>query len=159
MGFLEEIKLSVRQKMRPNRLDRIKKVLKLTTVFFVMYRSLFREHEGQELTKEHLLGFMKVLEKFLKGLGQEESLRGCPEDSVEMIWHDLIHSRPRKANSDQDLSLAWKTVEYWTKEKEKASNPIGSSAVNGDISPSIRTLIQKIVYYSNLKTIYKPLGS
>jgi hypothetical protein len=154
--FVEGIKSLNESRGKSSRIERINKILKISTVFFIMYLSMFQEHEGEILREEQVISFMKIVECFLKGLAENESFVPNSKDSVEYIWFNLLCSPHfTDSNASTNISIAWKTVEYWMKATKKDSTSNGSPSKRYDYKFTINVLNLKIIFYSNLKKIYQ----
>jgi hypothetical protein len=96
------------------------------------------------------------VECFLKGLAENESFVPNSKDSVEYIWFNLLCSPHfTDSNASTNISIAWKTVEYWMKATKKDSTSNGSPSKRYDYKFTINVLNLKIIFYSNLKKIYQ----
>jgi hypothetical protein len=158
MAFLD--KNQILWDVDTKRKDRIKKILKTSTVYFIMYLSLFREHEGDQMKGEHIIGLMEVAKEFIRNLQAKESLGPGSEDDIQQIWHDLIHSRPRRSDSTLDLTTAWKTAIYCINVIRKSANSESSpSTIKIDYQWSAQQVIHKIIFFSNLKTFHTLVNS
>jgi hypothetical protein len=97
--------------------------------------------------------FMKIVEALLKELAENESFVSDSKNSLKGTWHNFLHKNTVAGNSAKDLALAWKTFEYWMDEKHKVStSSLGARYKN---KFSIQCINLKIIFFSNLKTIYR----
>jgi hypothetical protein len=152
--FVEKIESINALSSKASRVDRIKTILKVSTVFFIMYLSMFAEHEGENLREEQVMSFMKIVEDLLKGLAdQKERFVSNSDHHFDKIWYHLLHSSTvpdRTAN--RNISTAWKTFEYWMELKMKQKSLPAARYAH---KCAIHVISLKIIFFSNLKKIYQ----
>jgi hypothetical protein len=127
-----------------------------------MYLSMFREDQGQRLREQQIISFMKIVEEFLKGLEkadtEDESFVSKSKYPLEKKWHNWLHQTTVHGNASTNLTLAWKTFEYWMKKthnKDLETNSLLQSRYR--YRSSIHIINLKIIFFSNLNTIYQIL--
>jgi hypothetical protein len=149
--FLKDIQDSVPEKMQKRRRERIEKILKTSSVLFIVYLSLFKEHQGAELQEHQIIDFMQVVGNFLKELPAKKPVgsSSTAHSTIEETWYDLIHSLPGRGDSSEDIATAWRTVEIWIK-KNRPNSYVNSSNPKFDYLFSTRLVIMKILVFSNL---------
>jgi nitrate reductase NapAB chaperone NapD len=156
--FVGEIQSLSKLHAKLKRINRIRNILKISTVFFVMYLSMFGEHEGERLREEQIISFMKFIEEFLHELAKKETFVSNFEDSIEEYWYNLLHLDDTKdKNSSQTISTAWKTVEYWMEKKKNVLPLNGSPGARYNYKSCIHFIIMKILFFSNKKLIYQTI--
>jgi hypothetical protein len=157
LRFVENIKNLSKLEVKTQRIYCIKKILKFSTVLFIMYLSIFGEHEGQWLKEEQIISFLKAIEKLLTGLAEDERFVPKSKDSIEGIWHDFLHlKRVLHGDARKNISIAWRTLEYWmetTKEVSTLNNSVLQARYHNKFW--IHVIILKILFFSNHKKIYQ----
>jgi hypothetical protein len=148
MNFLSG-ELGKQRQLKPERIVRIVKMIKISTVLSIMYTSLFREHEVS--IEEHIFQFIKCITRFLEGLGAKTTLETNKKDLFIRDWRSLLQSGHFASNSETEMSLAWKTVEYWMRSRNELSRritPPGKKYCH----KALTEVIHKIIFFSNVKT-------
>ncbi|KAH9442249.1 hypothetical protein KEM48_005341 [Puccinia striiformis f. sp. tritici PST-130] len=127
----------------------LKKMIKLTTTLSVLYLSLFGEHEGAMLTKEHIGDFLDFIKDIFNQCKKDEPPRLNSDKDFAKIWHDLLNFRCKTSkNAVKDLGIASKTVQHWLEKTGKRSR--FEKHVH---NKAVMEIIKKIIYFSNHKTI------
>jgi hypothetical protein len=160
LEFVSEIKSIHNLKLKSKRVHRIKNILRMAKVFFIMYLSMFGEHLDERLGEEQIIRFMKVVEELLKGLGENETFKTKVNslNSCEENWHNLLHrNKFPDGNAGKNISIAWKTVEYWMEANKNDSTFNSENSVSKARCHNqhwIQLINMKVLFFSNLNTIY-----
>jgi hypothetical protein len=153
MEFLDE--LQNHAGCTPKRIEFIKRIMKTSTISSILYLSFFGEHEGPTLKGKHILEFMGCIKLFLKGLAEIKNLAPTVTDKFTTDWHYILHSLENRGLTSRasELSLSWRTVDYWIGCKIKALNI--SIPPETRCNKTLVEIIHKILFFSNRKEIYK----
>ncbi|KAI7943914.1 hypothetical protein MJO28_011442 [Puccinia striiformis f. sp. tritici] len=130
------------------RISYLKKITKVSTTLSVFYLSLFGRHEGGRLEKLHIEDFMEFIKAIFKQCGEDQALLLTCNGDFSKIWHTLLNFGSTSSSASKDLALAWRTVEYWLdKTGQRSRFEIGT------YHPDAVEIINKIIFWSNYKTI------
>ncbi|POW07891.1 hypothetical protein PSTT_07936, partial [Puccinia striiformis] len=124
------------------------KIAKVSTTLSVFYLSLFGRHEGGRLNKQHISDFMSFIKDIYNQCQNDQAhLLTCQEDFAKK-WHTLMNLGGTISSASNDLALAWRTVEYWLDKTGQRSR-----FMIGNYHPDAVEIINKIIFWSNYKTI------
>jgi hypothetical protein len=98
---------------------------------------------------------MGCIKLFLKGLAEIKNLAPTVTDKFTTDWHYILHSLENRGLTSRasELSLSWRTVDYWIGCKIKALNI--SIPPETRCNKTLVEIIHKILFFSNRKEIYK----
>ncbi|PLW24958.1 hypothetical protein PCANC_28423 [Puccinia coronata f. sp. avenae] len=141
LSFLEKIKTQF--KISDMRIERIKRLIKISTVLSVIYLSLYKEHPAS--LEQHLRDFTGCIERLLRGLRTMELKKG----SIAKRWHQAVAVSLYQSNAQRDLSLLWRTIEYWTELKKNPVPGLENLPIPRHCHTTLTEIIGKILFFSN----------
>jgi hypothetical protein len=148
--FLQEIKKQFNIDTDA-RMERLTKIMKMLTVLSIMYLSLYREH--QVSIKDHILELANCIDGLLQGLGETKPVG----NKLTEKWYDILRSKRLDLNFEKELSLSWRTVEYWlTKNRQHLDLPPlpkNSSPRKKYCHLTLTEIVHKIIIFSNIKSV------
>ncbi|PLW22746.1 hypothetical protein PCASD_11088 [Puccinia coronata f. sp. avenae] len=132
--------------IRPERIARVERIIRTSTVFSILYLLLYREQPAS--MNDHVLEFTNCVQGLLKGLRKKERT----EEKLVMKWYDSINLR--SFSSEKQLTLSWATVDYWLRSMKHhltLPSPYNRRPPKKFCHKTLAEVVHKIIFFSNCK--------